>query len=211
MSTPAPTPPPIVEPTPLAARVLAQFAAVQHRCSDNGQPFLLVPAERLVDVVRFVRDDAQVACPVLMDLTAYDLLRYPGTPGQDSLAVVYLLGSYRHTGTLTLKVAAPRTDGRVPSISGVWPAALYFEREVFDLFGVTFTGHPSLQRILCPDDWQGHPLRKDYVWPLDYHGVAHLRDGQHFDGGPARATPPATTAAAAVEPETPAGGEARKP
>jgi len=80
-----------------------------------------------------------------------------------------------------VEVQAPRAACAVPSVSGVWPAAIYFEREVWDLLGVQFTGHPSLSRIMCPDDWVGHALRKDYLYPAEYRGVAHLRDGQHFE------------------------------
>ena len=64
--------------------------------------------------------------------------------------------------TLRLKVQLPTVDDQVPTVSGVWRAANWLEREVWDLFGVTFTGHPQLERLLTPDDWEGHPLRKDY-------------------------------------------------
>ena len=59
----------------------------------------------------------------------------------------------------------------VPSVAHVWAIADWHEREAFDLVGITFTGHPNLRRILCPEDWEGHPLRKDYAFPLEYHGV----------------------------------------
>lgn len=171
-------------PDAIAARVRGAFPAVEPRRSDNGQPWLLVPAADLPAVARFVRDQPDLACDSLMDLTAYDLLKYPAATPSDAIAVVYSLHSLRHRHRLTLKVLAPRADCVVPSASGVWPAAIYFEREVWDLLGVRFAGHPSLQRILCPDDWVGHPLRKDYLYPAVYAGVPHRREGQRFDGGP---------------------------
>jgi NADH-quinone oxidoreductase subunit C len=182
----------------IAAKVRTRFAAVEDRRSDNGQPFLLVPAAELAQVAAFVRDDAELGFDGVMDLTGYDLLKYPAAPASDAIAVVYLLFSYRHRHRLCLQVHAPRADCTVPTASGVWPAAIYFEREVFDLLGVRFDGHPSLRRILCPDDWVGHPLRKDYVYPADYHGMAHVREGQHFENAPPRAgDPPAAAAVAA--------------
>ena len=93
---------------------------------------------------------------------------------------------------------APRAECAVPTAGLIWPAAIYFEREVWDLLGVRFTGHPSLLRIMCPEDWVGHPLRKDYVYPDDYHGIAHLRDGQHFESAPHRQGDPPPAAGKAA-------------
>jgi NADH:ubiquinone oxidoreductase subunit C len=78
----------------------------------------------------------------------------------------------------------------------VWKVADYFEREVWDLLGVDFAGHPNLRRIMTPDDWIGHPLRKDYAYPEAYNGVVHLREGQKFEDAPKRgaaASPPASS------------------
>jgi NADH-quinone oxidoreductase subunit C len=181
----------------LVAAVRARFAAVEPRTGDNGRPWLLVAANDLPAVCRFVRDEPALAFDSLMDLTGYDLLKYPSTPPSTAIAVVYLLHSLQHRHKLTLQVLAPRDDCRVPTASGVWPAALYFEREVWDLLGVQFEGHPSLHRIMTPDDWTGHPLRKDYLYPADYHGIPHLRDGQHFEHRPLREGQPAPAKPAA--------------
>jgi NADH-quinone oxidoreductase subunit C len=176
-----------LQPDAIAARVRAAFPGAEPRTTDNGQPFVLVPAADLPAVARLLRDDPALRCDALMDLTGCDLLRWPGTPPTDAIAVVYLLFSHAHRHGVTLRVHAPRARCIVPTVSGLWPAAIYFEREVFDLLGVTFDGHPSMRRILCPEDWVGHPLRKDYEYPAEYHGVAHVREGQHFDYPQARA------------------------
>lgn len=170
----------------IAASVHAAFPQVSSERASNGRQFLRVPAAQIVDVAQFLRKGKPLAFDGLMDLTAVDLVKFPFAPPRDDIAVVYLLFSYQHRHKVTLEVFAPRAQCEVPSVSSIWPAALYFEREVWDLFGVHFTGHPSLQRILTPDDWVGHPLRKDYLYPAEYHGVPHLRDGQHFDGAPPR-------------------------
>jgi NADH-quinone oxidoreductase subunit C len=182
-------------PDAVAAAVRAAFPSVEPRTSDNGMPWLHVPAADLAAVARFVRDEPALACDALMDLTGYDLLRYPAKEPQTGIAVVYLLHSLRHRHKVSLKVLVPRDGGSVSTVSDIWPVAIYFEREVFDLLGVRFDGHPDLRRILCPDDWIGHALRKDYEYPKDYQGVPHLREGQRFEGGPSRtgvgAPPPA--------------------
>jgi len=72
---------------------------------------------------------------------------------------------------LAVRLRVPRDGGHLPSVADIWPAADWHEREVFDLFGVIFDGHPDPRRILCPDDWVGHPLRKDYEHPLEYHSI----------------------------------------
>ena len=170
----------------MAELVCARFPAVQAHKSDNGQPFLLVPPADLPAVAAFVRAARELQMDAVMDLTGCDLLKYPATPPNDAIAVVYLLFSYQLRHKLTLKVHAPRAQCVVGTVSAIWPAALYFEREVWDLLGVHFQGHPSLRRIMTPEDWEGHPLRKDYEYPQGYHGVPHLREGQNFESGPRR-------------------------
>ena len=94
------------------------------------------------------------------------------------MQLVYHLFSMQHKHSLVLKVMLPRwrddVEGQIPaapSVSGIWSTADWHEREVFDLLGVKFTDHPNLRRILCPEDWEGHPLRKDYEMPMEYHGI----------------------------------------
>jgi NADH-quinone oxidoreductase subunit C len=170
----------------LCERVHARWPAVEAKRSDNGQPFLLVPATELVALVQWLRSDRELRFDALSDLTGYDLMKYPATPPSDAIAVVYVLFSYVQKHKLMLRVLAPRAACVVPSVSFLWPAALYFEREVWDLLGVHFDGHPTLLRIMTPQDWVGHPLRKDYIYPSEYHGVPHLREGQHFEHVPQR-------------------------
>jgi len=110
-------------------------------------------------VCRFLRDDPDLAFDFLSDLTAVDRLRLP-EPGP-RFEVVYHLYSMSRRNRLRLKVRAAEGEP-VPTVTTVWEGANWFEREVFDLFGITFAGHPDLRRIVLPDDWQGHPLRKDY-------------------------------------------------
>jgi NADH-quinone oxidoreductase subunit C len=93
----------------------------------------------------------------LADLTAVDW--YPSEP---RFEVVYHLLSMKSKERLRLKVKLAGDDANVESVTGIWPAANFFEREVYDLFGVRFAGHPNLRRIMMPEDWEGHPLRKDY-------------------------------------------------
>lgn len=173
-------------PEALAARVQAAFPNVRPFQSENSEPWLAVASGDLAGVAALLRDAPELACDALMDLTAFDLKGYPAVPPSDDIAVVLLLFSLQHRHKVRIEVRAPRAACAVPSVSHLWPAALYFEREVYDLYGVTFEGHPSLRRIMTPDDWIGHPLRKDYVYPSEYHGVAHLREGQRFEGGPNR-------------------------
>ncbi|HEY2841081.1 MAG TPA: NADH-quinone oxidoreductase subunit C, partial [Pirellulales bacterium] len=97
---------------------------------------------------------------------------------QPHLELVYHLWSIPNKTSLVLKVMLPRWQNdvagqipEVPSVAGVWSTADWHEREVYDLSGVRFIGHPNLRRILCPEDWVGHPLRKDYEMPLEYHGI----------------------------------------
>jgi NADH-quinone oxidoreductase subunit C len=111
----------------------------------------------VVDVLRGLRDDAATRFDRLTDLTAVDYLgRSP------RFEVVYQLHSLAHRHRLRVKTGVPEDDATVPTVSGLWTAALWAEREVFDLFGIRFDGHPDLRRILLYPEFVGHPLRKDY-------------------------------------------------
>ena len=127
-----------------------------------GDWTLIVPAARLVEVARHLREAPDAAFDLCSDVTATD---WPLRP--ERFDVVYCLYSMRHRHRVRIKVRAGEHDA-VPSVTGVWPAANWFEREVYDMFGVHITGHPDRRRILMPEDWQGFPQRKDY--PLEGPG-----------------------------------------
>jgi NADH-quinone oxidoreductase subunit C len=111
----------------------------------------------LLRTCEFLRDEVNLRFRFLADVTALDL--YPQEP---RFEVVYHLLSLETSDRLRLKVRVEGGNPRIPSVVPVWPSANAFEREVFDLFGIVFEGHPYLRRILMPEDWEGHPLRKDY-------------------------------------------------
>jgi NADH-quinone oxidoreductase subunit C len=132
----------------------------------DGMPTFYVAAEHLVHICQVLRDAPELRFVLLVDITAVDY--HPRAPRYE---MVYLLACPGVAGygdspkRLRLKVrvpAAPDGDGRLPSVSGVWAAANWAEREVFDFFGIRFDGHPDLRRVLMPEDWEGYPLRKDY-------------------------------------------------
>ena len=127
-----------------------------------GDWTVIVPAAKLLEVGRFLRETPEAGFDFCSDVTASD---WPTRPQR--FDVIYCLFSTRHRKRVRLKVRAAEAEP-VPSVSGIWPAANWLEREVYDLFGVNFTGHPNRKRILMPDDWQGHPQRKDY--PLEGPG-----------------------------------------
>jgi len=129
-----------------------------------GQRVAFVPREQLVKVVKALRDEGWVQ---LLDVTAVDYLAHPRTDlpeGVDGerFELVVLLISHVERERLRLRVQVPETDPTVPTLFEVHPGAEAPEREVFDMFGIAFEGHPDLTRILMPEDWDGHPLRKDY-------------------------------------------------
>lgn len=123
----------------------------------RGELTVFIPRNRLVRVCEFLRDAPDLSYKFLADLTAVD--RYPTEP---RFEVVYHLLSLETSARLRLKTRLPGGDPAVDSVVPVWPAAYAFEREVFDLFGIRFGGHPDLRRILLPEEWEGYPLRKDY-------------------------------------------------
>ena len=132
----------------------------------DGMPTFYVASEHLVEVCRVLRDAPELRFALLVDITAVDY--HPRAPRYE---VLYLLacpgvGGYGDSPKrLRLKVrvkAESDGDGRLPSVSSIWAAANWAEREVFDFFGLRFEGHPDLRRVLMPEDWEGYPLRKDY-------------------------------------------------
>ncbi len=126
---------------------------------DNGQVVVRLPKARLLDAARLLRD--AFGFQVAEDITAVDYWQRR----EPRFDVVYHFFSYDHAALLRLRVAVD--DGEaMPSITAVFPGADWYEREVYDMFGIPFDGHPDLRRILMPYDWEGHPLRKDY--PLGY-------------------------------------------
>lgn len=140
----------------------AVLAAHQFR----GDETVVVRRESLVEVARFLRDDPACAFNILMDATAVDYLKYP--PRQDPpgpttrFELVYHLYALAQRRRLRLKVPVEAGDPTVESLAGLWPSADWFEREIWDMFGIRFLGHPQLKRLLMYEEFAGHPLRKDY-------------------------------------------------
>ncbi len=126
---------------------------------------LYLPADRLVEVCTFLRDDPELDFGMLSWIGGVDML-----PREPRFEVVYSLLSLSRRVRLHLKVRVSDEQARVPSVVEVWPTANWHERETFDFYGIEFTGHPELTRILLPEDWVGWPLRKDS--PLGYEEVA---------------------------------------
>lgn len=140
-------------------------AGIQSSHEAHGELTLVIEARDLLDIVRFMRDDPQLRYTMLENLCGVDYLgRIP------RFEVVYHLISMQYHHRICLKVGLPEQHPQVASLTPLWSSATYQEREAWDLLGIVFTGHPSLERILMPDDWAGHPLRKDV--PLGGEEVA---------------------------------------
>ena len=125
--------------------------------SHRGDDTAVVKKEELLDIFMFLRDDKELLYNFMMDLTAVDYLGK-----EPRFEVVYHLYSLAYNRRVRIKTRVSESECSVDSIVPVWPSANWFEREVFDLYGIVFQGHPNLSRILLYDGFQGHPLRKDY-------------------------------------------------
>jgi NADH-quinone oxidoreductase subunit C len=121
------------------------------------QPTIYAPGEHLPALARALRSRPELAFTLLAELTAVDY--YPREPRYE---LVYVLVSIEHRQRLRLKVRLDGDQPRIGTVSDVWPAANWLEREVWDMFGIVFDGHPDPRRLLMPEDWEGFPLRKDY-------------------------------------------------
>ena len=142
---------------PLVLRLQQEFPGVVLSAqSFLGQKILTVDASMILPVCRFLRDDPEWQFDMLEDLTALD---YPDR--EKRFLMVYQLYSFPRAAQLRLKCSVP-ADQEITSVTGVWSVADWLEREVYDMFGIVFSGHPDLRRILLPEDWVGYPLRKDH-------------------------------------------------
>ncbi|MFY1705511.1 NADH-quinone oxidoreductase subunit C [Micromonospora sp. WMMA1923] len=144
--------------------------AIEKVVVDRGELTLHVRAERIAEVCQVMRDDAALRFELCASVSGVDYL------GADErrLHVVYQLTSMTYRRTVRLEVAVSAEQPHVPSVTAVYPTADWQEREAYDMFGVVFDGHPGLTRILMPDDWEGHPQRKDYPLggvPVEYKGA----------------------------------------
>jgi NADH-quinone oxidoreductase subunit C len=145
-------------------------AAVTRVFVYRGELTLVTSVERLPDLMRVLRDDPHLRFEVCCSVTG---VHYPQQSGSE-LHAVYELLSITHNRRLRVEVAVPELDPHVPSVTSTYPMANYHERETYDMFGIVFDGHPGLARILMPDDWIGHPLRKDYplgAVPVQFDGA----------------------------------------
>jgi len=152
------------------SKLKSQFGdAVGALAEAKIDPFMTVKADKIVEVCQFAKTDAGLGFDYCEDVTGIDW------PARNLIEIVYHLFSLQNRHQIVLKVETDRARPSVPSVQGVWKAANWLEREVFDMLGVIFVGHPDMRRILLPDDWIGYPLRKDYQEAGGYHGVSNTR------------------------------------
>jgi NADH-quinone oxidoreductase subunit C len=143
---------------PAVARLLAwNPSAVQGAKFDREELTVIVDRAQIRDACAVLKNETATRFNFLSDVTCADW--YPREP---RFEVVYSLLSHSRKERIRLKVRLASDDASLESITPIWPSANFFEREVYDLFGVRFLGHPNLRRLLMPEDWEGHPLRKDY-------------------------------------------------
>lgn len=175
----------------IAARIVARFPAARTEVSRGELTVFVAPTE-IVDVLRLCRDDAELDCPLLADLSAvhwpageHVIARQQSTTGwpeyrtsrdEGVVEVHYVLRSISRNHWLRVSVGVSDEEGRsvLPTVTSLFPTANFHEREVYDMFGVVFEGHPNLERILMPEDWLGHPQRKDY--PLGGVDITYKND-----------------------------------
>jgi NADH-quinone oxidoreductase subunit C len=154
----------------LAADESSFSAAVERVVVDRGEVTFYTRRENLVQVMSKLLHDPALRFELFSGVSG---VHYPNETGRE-LRAVYHLNSITHNRRLRLEVSAPDSDPHIPSVTSVYPAANWHERETWDFFGIIFDGHPALTRIEMPDDWLGHPQRKDYPLggvPVEYRGT----------------------------------------
>ena len=147
----------------IADKLKARFGEGVEFQDNPLTPFVRVKADAIAQVAQFLKETPELGFDSLMCQTAVD--------NPANFTIVYFLFSMKHNHKVTLKVETPKDNPIVLTVEKIWAAADWFEREVYDLFGVKFAGHSNMIRIMLPDDWEGHPLRKDYQYPATYRGL----------------------------------------
>jgi NADH-quinone oxidoreductase subunit C len=156
-AVPPKPPAPTIQPwnTPMTDRLKAKYGTgIRESVSYVGQPYLVVDRSLVYEILEILRDEEKF--DYLVDVTA---VHYPKK--EEQFEVIYILYSFANNTRIRVKTTLPENT-EVRSVVPLWPTADWLEREVFDMFGIRFAGHPQLKRILLPDEWKGYPLRKDY-------------------------------------------------
>jgi NADH-quinone oxidoreductase subunit C len=159
-----------VDATAIHVCLVARFPGAIGPLVEGADPAIAVRPADIVAVATFLKTDPELAFDCLSNQSGVDY------PKREQIEVVFHLFSYGRRHAVVLKVGVPRDNPRLATVSAVWRTAIWQEREIFDLLGVEFYGHPDLRRLLLPEDWVGHPLRKDYVEPTEYHGISTKRE-----------------------------------
>lgn len=135
------------------------------KADEKVAPWIVVKPDRIRDIAKFLRDGDGLRFDSLMCLSGVHYLK------ENELGITYHLYSTTKKHKLTLKAIMPEDEAHLPSVEQIWKTADWHEREAFDMYGIRFDEHPDHRRILCPDDWEGHPLRKDYQVQEFYRGM----------------------------------------
>ena len=150
----------------VSEKIKAKFpeAVLDMKAEGVLDPYIKLAPTQWKEIAGFLHDDEDLKFDSLMCLSGMDF-------GKNVLGVVYHLFSMAKKQKLTVRIEVPVDNAVIPSVESVWGTAEWHEREAYDMIGITFTGHPDMRRILCPDDWEGYPLRKDYKVPEYYQGM----------------------------------------
>ncbi|MFP4369427.1 MAG: NADH-quinone oxidoreductase subunit C [Candidatus Kapaibacterium sp.] len=146
-------------------KLKAEFAEaiIELAEEENSDPWINIEPAKVNEICHALRDEDDFHFDYLVNLSGMDY--------KDNFGVVYHLYSIKHKHRLTLKAKLDRDEPALPTVENIWKTANWHEREAWDMFGIKFEGHPNMIRILCPYDWEGFPLRKDYKEPDVYHGI----------------------------------------
>ncbi len=151
-------------PQEIAALLTEKFEGkILESKTDSLSPWSAVESACILEIGRFLKEDGRLSMDHLELLGGADY--------KDRIEVVYILFSMKHRHRYTLKCRLPREAPALSTVESLWGVANWHEREAFDMFGIVFEGHSDLRRILCPDDWEGYPLRKDYKSPTSYRDM----------------------------------------
>lgn len=153
-----------MEPQTIAERIKDKYPAEVREIKEfRGQCSVIVSKGAIKEIMQYLHDTPELYFDYLTDLCGVDYFEKK----EPRFEVVYHLYSIRHKHMLRLRAEVSEEECSIDSVTGIWKGAEWHERECFDMFGITFTGHPDLRRVLMPEDWEGHPLRKDYPLKSD--------------------------------------------